>query len=229
MTALITVAISLSRSPKIPVNPSNDGTCARHWIPAHGKQVGHNRQQCQHHLWWMVIRVLTVTMEMVTSVWRDQKSDSDRFREFFRYQIFSNGLRTFFQYRFRDFFQYQIFFETDSEVIFGTEFFAVPNFFGTGSETFLVPIFFLRLVPRLFWYQIFPIPPNKMTNSRDRDVTLWWWQCWIMMMRSCHPREEPNTSDHNQADFLGEPVLKISTADEKSKEYGDTKCHSSLF
>ena len=50
-----------------------------------------------------------------------------------------------------------------------------------------------------------------------------------MMMRSCHPWEEPNTGDHNQADFLGEPVLKISTADEKSKEYGETPNATVLF
>ena len=50
-----------------------------------------------------------------------------------------------------------------------------------------------------------------------------------MMMRSCHPREEPNTGDHNQADFLGEPVLKISTAEEKSKEYGETPNATVLF
>ena len=164
------------------MNPSNDGTCARHWIPAHGKQVGHNRQQCQHHLWWMVIRVLTVTMEMVTSVWRDQKSDSDRFREFFRYQIFSNGLRTFFQYRFRDFFQYQIFFETDSEVIFGTEFFAVPNFFGTGFETFLVPIAFWDWFRDFFGTKFFryhqikwQIPGTGTSHSDGDNVELWWW------------------------------------------------------
>ena len=50
-----------------------------------------------------------------------------------------------------------------------------------------------------------------------------------MMMRSCHPWEEPNTGDHNQADFLGEPVLKISTAEEKSKEYGETPNATVLF
>ena len=31
-----------------------------------------------------------------------------------------------------------------------------------------------------------------------------------ILMRSCHPREEPNTGDHNEADFLSEPGLKTS-------------------
>ena len=57
-----------------------------------------------------------------------------------------------------------------------------------------------------------------------------------IMTMSCHPWEEPNTGDHNQADLLGEPVSKSQngdlnrTADEKSKEYGETtERHGSLF
>ena len=69
----------------------------------------------------------------------------DRFRDFFRYQIFSRPIprlffgTKFFRDRFRDFFRYQnfsrpiprlfsvlIFFETGSETFFGTKFFSRP-------------------------------------------------------------------------------------------------------
>ena len=61
-----------------------------------------------------------------------------------------------------DTFSVPIFFETGSETFFGTD------FFETGSETFFGTNFFDSGS-----YTI-----KKIKNSRDRDVTLWWWRWW---------------------------------------------------
>ena len=83
----------------------------------------------------------------------------------------SSGTK-FFQYRFRDFFPVPNFSETDSETFFRYQIFSIPI-----PRLFSVPNFFRYRFRDFFRYQIFPIPvpipSKKENNSRERDVTLW--------------------------------------------------------
>ena len=99
---------------------------------------------------------LKLTLGQNNSVWRNPKSDWNRYRNFYWYQKISKPIPIVFSI--------PKIFKTDTDT-----FFAIPNFFETDTDTFSETNFFSKPIP---------IPSKNMEKFRNRiwsflDQNLW--------------------------------------------------------